>query len=257
MKPLHLSPFLKVERAKKHIGELDAALAAFKSSKPYKIGALYNAQTPQLLHYYLEDLTDIPADISLICGDIIQNLRSALDHLACQLIITGGHEPCLDSGFPIFDTPAKYKSGLKAKVQGMRQDAIDAFDAVEPYEGGRGDALWRIHKLNNIDKHRFVVFVASKVTAIDLMSHMARMMPQLEPFARHGYVLIPTDEFRPLQRGDILFTSLDPEVDQKLKFAFDIAFWEPRVVEGKPILECLKGFLDVVDNVLSDFAPLL
>src|SRR6202030_4034556 len=106
MKPLHLSPFLKVERAKKHISELDASLASFKSSKPYKIGSLYNPQTPQLLHYYLESLAAVPADISLICGDIIQNLRSALDHLVCQLIIPGGNEPCIDSGFPIFDTSA-------------------------------------------------------------------------------------------------------------------------------------------------------
>src|SRR5437762_1962045 len=110
MKPLHLSPFLKVERAKKHVNELETALVTFKLSKPYKIGTLRNPKTPQLLHYQLIEAANVPANISLICGDILQNLRSALDHLACQLIITGGGEIGIDSGFPIFDTAAKYKA---------------------------------------------------------------------------------------------------------------------------------------------------
>ena len=40
----------------------------------------------------------------------------------------------------------------------MRKDAVDAIDAIKPYKGGN-DTLWRLHGLNNIDKHRLLITV--------------------------------------------------------------------------------------------------
>jgi hypothetical protein len=257
MKPLHLSPFLKVERAKKHIAELEVEVAKFKASKPYEIGTLRKPQTPQILYYYIVEARDVPENIPLICGDIFQNLRSSLDHLATQLVITARNTPDRDTAFPIFDTAAKYVAGAKAKIKLMRQDAIDALNAVEPYEGGRGEALWRLHGLNNIDKHKVVFTAGSIVGAIDAFSHWARQIPQIKPLADAGYCFIPTGKSFPLQQGSILFETLDTEVDNNLKFAFDVAFGEPGICYGEPILETVKGFFYVVDNLLGDFAPLL
>src|ERR1700694_5642328 len=109
------SAHLKVERAKKHIIELDNALTAFKSTKPYKIETYVNPKTPQILNYYLVEVDEVPDAISLICGDVFHNLRGALDHLAAQLVIASGNgssvsgdKANVDIGFPIFDSAAKY-----------------------------------------------------------------------------------------------------------------------------------------------------
>lgn len=40
-------------------------------------------------------------------------------------------------------------------------------------------------------------------------------------------------------------------------FAFEIAFGEPQVAEGEPLLETLQGMNDLVNNLISDFDPFL
>ena len=50
----------------------------------------------------------------------------------------------------------------------MRQDAIDAIRALEPYKGGKGENLWVLHRLNNIDKHRLIVTVGSSFQSVDV-----------------------------------------------------------------------------------------
>ena len=40
-------------------------------------------------------------------------------------------------------------------------------------------------------------------------------------------------------------------------FAFEIAFGEPQVAEGEPLLETLQGMKDLVNNLISDFDPFL
>jgi hypothetical protein len=62
----------------------------------------------------------------------------------------------------------------------MRQEAIDAIDATKPYAGGN-DALWRIHKLNNVDKHRLLITVGSMVRSVDIGSDMTRRMRKAFP----------------------------------------------------------------------------
>jgi len=140
----------------------------------------------------------------------------------------------------------------------MRQDAKDAVAALEPYGGGRGAGLWRLHRLNIIDKHQTIFTAASRISAIDAVRHWARTIPQLKPLADHGYVLIPKlEDVVPLQVGSLVFESLIREPDENLQFAFDVAFFEPDAVYGEPVLEVVKNFADVVQTILNDFAPLL
>jgi hypothetical protein len=105
----------------------------------------------------------IPATIVMIAGDVLNNLRSTLDHLAQQLYLVGsGGSTFRDqTSFPIAETPKKFKSVLRGKVEGTRQDAIDAIRALEPYTGGKGADLWTFHRLNNIDKHRMILTLST------------------------------------------------------------------------------------------------
>ena len=158
---MNVPPLLvKLNRATKHIEDLQSVCEAFFNSRPYTIETKDDAHTRDR-SYYLVGVRDIPDDVVAICGDALHNLRSALDHLASRLVQLAGNAPSIDTCFPIADTEKKYGSAeTRRKVKGMRQDAIDAMDALKPYKGGN-DTLWRLHRLNAIDKHRFLVTIGT------------------------------------------------------------------------------------------------
>jgi len=90
------------------------------------------------LVYYLSKVQPIPATIAPIAGDAIQNLRTALDHLAWQLfqIGTGGAIINRKVYFPIADDATKYAAYL-SRLSGFRLDAITTLRTIEPYKGGK------------------------------------------------------------------------------------------------------------------------
>ena len=100
----------------------------------------------------------VPFNVPATACDVIQNLRSCLDHLAYQLarVGTADAEPSRLVSFPIFEDEVKYESGRASRVAGMRPDAVKSIDALKPYKGGN-ELLWRLHDLSNIEKHRLIV----------------------------------------------------------------------------------------------------
>jgi len=115
---------IKIERAKKHIEDLNLAHNIFLASSPYELATKIDPQTGEHI-FYLARVDDVPLSLAAVIGDILHNLRSTLDNLAYQLFIIG--TPGGDAKhvyFPIFDSAAKYKAGVNGKVHGMRPDAI-------------------------------------------------------------------------------------------------------------------------------------
>jgi len=58
---------------------------------------------------------------------------------------------------PISETISKYKTDTAGKIKGINPLAVEAIDGLKPYGDGDGEfsvLLWRLHALNNIDKHR-------------------------------------------------------------------------------------------------------
>ena len=78
----------KVERAQQHIRDLNTEIRAFLDGQPYTISTKNDLQTRKLI-YYVADVRSVPLSIAAITGDVIQNLRSALDHLAYELVVVG------------------------------------------------------------------------------------------------------------------------------------------------------------------------
>src|SRR5687768_4903488 len=122
---------VKIERAKKHVDDLNVAVCSFLDSKPYLVGAKRDPQTRRPI-YYLTSVQSVPTTIAAIAGDVLHALRSALDHLAFSLVEVSGialtTKERRDISFPILDTEdaAKYKSDRARKVKGMRPQAIKA-----------------------------------------------------------------------------------------------------------------------------------
>jgi hypothetical protein len=257
----------KTDRAKKHITDLVAELRAFRDVKPLAIGTKRNPQTRQLI-YYVTSIQETPPSIPGILGDILQNLRSALDHLAYQLVLVGTGSAATDAHvyFPIADDIARYENAKRSgQLKGMRPAAVSAIDAVRPYKGGN-DTLWRLHRLNNIDKHRVVILaIGAGFEGFDVGAHLQRQLERSQPdFAskvRGAFppmFLKPADRQFPLKGGDELFIDgPDAEPNPAMQFRFDVAFGEPGIVEGEPLLRTVQEMAREVDEIVARFGPLL
>src|SRR5277367_1587512 len=91
--------FVKLERAKKHIRDLDGVRTLFLGSNPYTLTPEFYAEKNSIL-YFLEKCAPIPTAIPLIAGDAIHSLRTTLDYLACELVRNTEKEPDRDTYFP-------------------------------------------------------------------------------------------------------------------------------------------------------------
>jgi hypothetical protein len=239
---------------------------------PYIVGTKLDPETRQPI-YETVNVRETPITIAVITGDVVQNLRSALDHLAYHLVWVGiGRQPtgreARDISFPIIDTesPTEYETARERKVMGMRKDAIEAIDALKPYKGG-DDLLWPLHKLNNIDKHRMLITVGSAYRSANLTPLIERNINIEALWPTDDNPVFPdlpdlfyrvVDRRFPLKAGYELWRGApDEQVNQKMKFIFEVAFGESGIIEGKPLLETLQQMTELVDNIIAGFKPLL
>jgi hypothetical protein len=240
----------KVKRAEKHLRDLEVVRNRFIATNPYVILRERDPQTGDHI-FKITDLQAPPAEISLIAGDVIHNIRSALDHLAYQLVYANGNIHTRQTAFPIGESATEYHAQRGRRVKGMAQSAIDAIDAAEPYKGGQGERLWAIHYLDIADKHHALL-----ITLIC----MPRMVTQfsahwvLNPGHRAPRFSLPNSR-KPLKDGDVFFTC-EPGLENETKVTFDVTFTEPEVVKGEPLFEFLKQATDLVDGLILGFKPL-
>lgn len=126
------------------------------------------------------------------------------------------------------------------------------------------DTLWKLHKLNNVDKHRVLITAGSAFQSVNIGPHLGReMQKQLAstPLASKLSELPPLDLFLrtadrlfPLKQGDELFIDAPEAVsDEKLQFRFEVVFGEQGVVFGEPIIETLASMVTCVENLVPPF----
>ena len=242
----------KVERAKQHISQLQLRLRTFAKTEPYRISTKRDPETRELL-YYVESISEVPVTVLLILGDVLNNLRSALDHVAYQLVMVGtGTAPGKHVYFPIAEDATSYQAAISGKVKGARQGAIKVIEAIEAYKGGKGHQLWVLNKLNNIDKHRLLLavlahyqgpsigaFVHPGIQNLTVIYDDGRM-ENLPPVPMLAARMSLPGGMRPLKAGDILLRNVpEAEVNQHAKFYVDVAIIEPEIGESQSLLELL------------------
>jgi len=258
----------KIQRAKRHISELDVEIKAFLSTlpRPYIAEARRDLQTREVIYYAPATVPEPPPKIGLIAGDAIQNTKSALDHLAYQLFLVGSpnNVPGRHIYFPIAESSAKYHADSPGKVKGMRQDAISVINALKPYKGGN-DLLWTLHRLSNIDKHRMLItagtaHVAHSMTpsirealqtGLDRIGH-PEILDQISAISLDARLV----EF-PLKKGDELFRDLpNAEIANNVQISVEVVFGEPDVLHTM-VVPTLFRMAQSVDDIIGRFKPFL
>jgi len=198
--------------------------------------------------FYVANMTPIDPQLSAVAGDALQNLRSALDHLAWKLVEAGGGVLGKHTSFPIFDTETEYldpKYGAARKIRGMHEMAAEAINQMKPYATGNR-TLWILHRLNNIDKHRLLLTAGH--------TNVAFLIRRGDQSISAG---LPSKDGRILKVGDELFTVAGSELDQDIQFVIDVALDEPEICKPIPLIFVLRMAHNEVVRVITDLARFL
>ena len=261
---------VKVDRANKLLIDFQSEFNRFfRPPYPFEIIPEDNSEKGERT-YYLRVHKRIPSEFAAFIGDIAHNLRSTLDHLAWHLVKTSPVTPKADDRkiyFPIFEDASDYEKGKLRKIQGMTSAAIHAIDDIKPY--GRLDknnpiagignlALYWLNHINIQDKHCLLIPAWAAAPAHSITkSRRAEWAESLQKAfgSETADVMVGSliDSNTPLEDGSKLCTLPIADVDDDMKFRFQIAFGEPASVRGKEILSTLNNMHRTVKEIVLDF----
>jgi len=162
----YANALLKVERADKHISDIEQRLSS--SQDAYYLSLHVNASTGK--QFVLYSLTEkyIRAQLALMIGDAIHNLKCALDIAwadTVQRLSPAGYNP--EIKFPVRNNRHELESVLQKTGKILPESSLFKFmvESVKSYQGGDAD-IWAIHRLDIHDKHHLLIPVLN-VLSID------------------------------------------------------------------------------------------
>jgi len=249
----------KIDRARQHLDCLQDEIRRFLDSHPYRVVIERDREAGELHVVYYPDGTPDPA-WPLIVGDIMHNLRSALDHVVHDL--SGGADM---TEFPIyadvcdFYRVERYRHTVPARGFGLHKiravsdnRAWFFIEGMQPYNAGKNAyraALWVLHELNNIDKHRTLHVCRRQTDEGDI---------QFVPDIVHRGCDIQLT-FGPMEQRTVLSrwraVDLDTQVDVKGELSLKVTFDKGAVaaVVGEPVEEVCRTILlqvtEIVDGI--------
>lgn len=153
----------KIRRAKQHLQQLEAEMGVDSSRQTYTVLVDKDGKTGQdvvevIIHPWVE------LRWSVIVGEIVHDLHSALEHSVCSLArIRRPKSECRGSlSFPIYKT--KLAPGKKRKeLIGVPDAAHAIIEAHQPHAivgmPPTLHPLWQLKVLSNRDKHRELAFL--------------------------------------------------------------------------------------------------
>lgn len=155
-------PKLKLNRAKKHIEQLDKLIGHYVAGEPYVLTQKIDPETG-LRVFGFEEKIPVPTGITLLFGDAMHNLRTVLDMLVFEVTVANGGNRSY-TGFPFHEERRGVETALRKGEMRFAPAPIKTFiiEGVKPYKAG-DYGLWAMNKLDNIDKHRLLLAITGIV----------------------------------------------------------------------------------------------
>jgi hypothetical protein len=159
---------LKLLRAQEHLAILQTEVSAFFEHDPYRLVTEHNVDATE--HFaYLRLVGSSPFNRwGLIVGDIVHNLRSALDSAIYEIAVreSGSEVPpnAKVLMMPIFDSGPNYERSGRRRVETLSVEARALVEAIQPYRHPHGihnSSLWALHEVDNADKHRILQVIST------------------------------------------------------------------------------------------------
>lgn len=212
----------KLDRAHEHTRALDGQVTRWLERNRHAFVRKLDPDTGETVVTY-QGMTE-PPDLAPIVGDALQNLRSALDHLAFALSVAySGHVS--DDAAESIAFPIRQKAPPEGQEDGSLVNNIRLIDPaaqtvikeLQPYLLGpdlyHTHPLWALNELARIDRHRFLHTVGAPVqhgTGLggdNLYVVSMSIFPVRSPGAVVArYLVKPIDPTRPMHM-DLDFTA--------------------------------------------------
>jgi hypothetical protein len=171
-RPSLIGSRLKIERAEQHLDELQPKIQAYIERDPYVVSNDPEMENEWMVVRFGEVREHPDTRWGIRVGELLHDLRSALDNLVWQLVQLNGKQPGDHNQFPIY-TKAPDKARHRAlrgvrgatriddMLLGVRPADAAVIKELQPYLGlhihrGHKVALASVALFNNIDKHKFV-----------------------------------------------------------------------------------------------------
>jgi hypothetical protein len=257
---------LKIRRAQVHLSELGNAIEEFVGSKPYE--SIHDFESEPGHHLARFNIAERPPLWwSPIIGDVVHNLRSALDHLAWQLVIRNGRNPeSARSQFPIFtrdpfdlsahDSPKEAKRARDAwrnQTRGMHRGDIKFLKGLQPYDSPDPvdeHPLARLNQFSNWDKHREFHFPGQVFMDYRFGATMKDVRITLLYLKPRGEAL---EDGEVIASYGVVATGDDPKLNMNPKIFFDVSFGEGSPLEGLGIKKTLPTLFTHVQDIILAF----
>jgi hypothetical protein len=265
---------IKIDRAKTHFSEIEAKVGQFFEREPYTVLINSDPNASKAIRYISPSVEqvfqvrvneEIPADWAAIIGDIVHNLRSSLDLLAVAMARLNGvtaKRKIDEIYFPFGpDKNTFEKNALPQKLAHVSAGARDFVKKLEPYQGGNGDLLWRLHKIDIIDKHYLLIPVGASFDHF-LMVYRTRANPGEEFLELPALKIDMKQPIFPIRGGEVLTTVTfggmassgdvtNIEMQHIYKMPFAVAFGEGQIFERAPITPTLQKLIQSVEGVIN------
>jgi len=220
----------RLDRAFEQIGALDADFQEFSERTQALREVVDHGAGRKRLEYVVTE--EFPSSWSAIVGEIVYDLRSALDHAVYELTCLENGGPLGQTGFPIFEDEARYEelttrgdpalgSGV-FMIRGVNPYAKAAIRTLQPFEVRKAapfeePMLSVLHALGAADRNRTIPLGRLRWPGSTIRSRR----PVRELAFRWGATL---------EDGDVLAewipTALDGEPDVDAAVEFDVCFGE-------------------------------
>ncbi len=233
---------LKIERADHHIADLERDIITFtRKNLNASIRQRDSGKTDISITVH-----EPPPAIGLMVGDAIHNLRTALDHMTWEMVGRDGGAQDRHLKFPTGDERVNFEStcnGIKTPSRSVK----DALIALEVFPRGKGDLLYEVSALDNVDKHTILI----PTTNAPRMSDLVFVTKDARRILSEVYGSDAT-----FRHGETLTIDGAP-AGARLEFKDDaqatnlVVFGNVRAFENKPILPTLTQLRHAVADVID------
>jgi hypothetical protein len=238
VRSLFRDAYLKIDRANKHIADFQLTVIAQQDTYTTTIEHHPDIGAQSLIHEF-PDFEKALCDLSLIAGDAIHNLHSALDFAWYSTIRKHLPNKITDSTkFPVRETV----ENLEGVLHGIEVDTRckRLFDCIvseiQPYKGGNNSVIWTLHDLDISDKHLLIL-------GLDSIGQIRGFTVRDKNGEIHRWTTWPANG---MHGRYIIDLGSDVQIEDKGKLSAAIILQEAGIFQSVPIPGLLQDFSNYI-----------
>lgn len=198
----------RLAHAETHLDTIRQTAADFLASEPYET-RMESDPKRRVRQLVFRVHAEAPPALRHILSDMVNGVRSSLDHMVYELAIISGSNPDapgVRTQYPICLDRQRYVNARGRDLKGVDDRFASVIESKQPFQRGKvigtRDPLAQVQWMSNLDKHRRPI------------TRFVQMTPHPAPIAVVDLRTMPNGEFeevrvprgRALRDGDVLAT---------------------------------------------------